>query len=56
MFGEHIKQASILCPPFGKAGIKSTVCGPESFTPDHKPIVGEDPRLPGTYILQRFYK
>lgn len=47
VFGAHIKEATELCPAFGEAGIKSTVCGPESFTPDHKPIVGEDVRQPG---------
>ena len=36
----HIKR----CPAVETAGIKSTVCGPESFTPDHKPLVGpQDP-------------
>ena len=32
-----------------QSGIKSTVCGPESFTPDHKPIMGEDPRVRGFF-------
>ena len=30
-------------------GIKSTGCGPESFTPDHKPVMGEDPRVRGFF-------
>ena len=33
-FETHIDGAVKLCPAFGKAGIKSTICGPESFTPD----------------------
>lgn len=28
-------------PAIGEAGVQSTVCGPESFTPDHKPLLGE---------------
>eukprot|EP00966_Prymnesium_polylepis_P012354 283681-Prymnesium_polylepis.1 len=35
----HIRR----CPPIETAGIQSTVCGPESFTPDHKPLVGPQP-------------
>ena len=38
-----------LAPELGRVGIKSTVCGPESFTPDHKPILGEDPRCEGFF-------
>ena len=26
------------------------VCGPESFTPDHKPLMGETPELPGFFV------
>jgi glycine/D-amino acid oxidase-like deaminating enzyme len=37
------------CPAIGEAGIKSTVCGPESFTPDHKPLVGPQPGVRGLY-------
>lgn len=33
----HIKRLPVLA----NTGIKSTVCGPESFTPDHKPIMGQ---------------
>lgn len=29
-----------LMPKLANTGIKATVCGPESFTPDHKPIIG----------------
>lgn len=29
---------------------QSTVCGPESFTPDHKPLVGECPELRGFFV------
>lgn len=47
VFESHVKGATELCPAFGEAGIKSTVCGPESFTPDHKPLLGPDPRCHG---------
>lgn len=42
-----MERASEICPVFQKIGIKSDVCGPESFTPDHKPLIGEDPRVLG---------
>lgn len=48
-FESHVKGAEDLCPAFGRAGVKSTVCGPESFTPDHKPLMGPDPRLDGLF-------
>lgn len=41
VFDRHIQKAIELVPIFQKAGIKSTVCGAEAFTPDHKPLVGE---------------
>lgn len=47
VFESHIKGATELCPAFGETGIKSTVCGPESFTPDHKPLLGPDSRCFG---------
>ena len=37
----HIEGAINRLPALEKTGIKSTVCGPESFTPDHNPIMGE---------------
>ncbi|GLH06647.1 uncharacterized protein GBIM_12121 [Gryllus bimaculatus] len=49
VFSAHMQGAVKLVPTFETAGIKSTVCGPESFTPDHKPLLGEDPRLFGLY-------
>lgn len=39
VFDTHIEGAIKICPRFGEAGIKSTICGPESFTPDHKPLM-----------------
>ncbi|XP_047038851.1 sarcosine dehydrogenase, mitochondrial [Helicoverpa zea] len=49
VFGIHMASASTLCPKLRTTGIKSTVCGPESFTPDHKPLLGEDPHVFGLY-------
>ncbi|XP_023344278.1 sarcosine dehydrogenase, mitochondrial isoform X2 [Eurytemora carolleeae] len=49
VFGVHIQGAVNRLPCLEKSGIKSTVCGPESFTPDHKPIMGEDPRVRGFF-------
>lgn len=36
----HIEGAVNRVPVLENTGIKSTVCGPESFTPDHKPVMG----------------
>ncbi|XP_023012335.2 sarcosine dehydrogenase [Leptinotarsa decemlineata] len=49
IFDVHWKHACELCPSFEKAGIKSDVYGMESFTPDHKPIMGEDPKCVGLF-------
>ncbi|EDV36974.1 uncharacterized protein Dana_GF13226 [Drosophila ananassae] len=49
VFETHVEGAQKLCPSYAKYGVKSTVCGPESFTPDHKPLMGPDPILDGLY-------
>lgn len=49
VFDAHVKGAIELCPALGLSGIKSTICGPESFTPDHKPLMGPDPRMDGLF-------
>ncbi|XP_072386049.1 sarcosine dehydrogenase, mitochondrial [Diabrotica undecimpunctata] len=54
LFDQHWKHACELCPEFEKAGIKSDICGPESFTPDHKPILGEDPKCVGLFHANAF--
>lgn len=48
-FDCHVDGAIELLPAFARVGIKCTVCGPESFTPDHKPLLGPDPRLIGLF-------
>ncbi|XP_014608110.1 PREDICTED: sarcosine dehydrogenase, mitochondrial isoform X1 [Polistes canadensis] len=49
VFNVHMESMVRLMPQLSSTGIKTTVCGPESFTPDHKPIMGEDPRCSGFY-------
>ncbi|XP_071498557.1 sarcosine dehydrogenase, mitochondrial-like [Diadema antillarum] len=50
VFSAHIEGNVHRLPIIGETGIKSTVCGPESFTPDHKPLMGEAPELRGFYL------
>ncbi|XP_052037900.1 sarcosine dehydrogenase, mitochondrial [Apodemus sylvaticus] len=50
VFTQHIEGAINRVPVLEKTGIKSTVCGPESFTPDHKPLMGEAPELRGFFL------
>lgn len=40
IFNAYLESMIELIPKLSKTGIKSTICGPESFTPDHKPIMG----------------
>ncbi|GAB5580352.1 sarcosine dehydrogenase [Prionailurus iriomotensis] len=47
VFTQHIEGAINRVPVLEKTGVKSTVCGPESFTPDHKPLMGEGMMLGG---------
>nr|CAG4640629.1 EOG090X014D [Eulimnadia texana] len=49
VFGVHIQGAINRVPVLERTGIKSTVCGPESFTADHKPLMGEEPTLRGFF-------
>ena len=49
VFDTHLKSMTRLIPQLSTTGIKSTICGPESFTPDHKPIMGEDPQCYGLF-------
>ncbi|KAJ4441684.1 hypothetical protein ANN_11542, partial [Periplaneta americana] len=49
VFSFSMQAAIKLMPKYETLGVKTTVCGPESFTPDHKPLLGEDPRLRGMF-------
>lgn len=37
-------------PILKSIGIKSEICGPESFTPDHRALMGESPEVRGFYL------
>ncbi|XP_030063556.1 sarcosine dehydrogenase, mitochondrial isoform X1 [Microcaecilia unicolor] len=50
IFTQHIEGAVNRVPVLEKTGIKSTVCGPESFTADHKPLLGEAPEVRGYFL------
>ncbi|XP_073980159.1 sarcosine dehydrogenase isoform X2 [Rhodnius prolixus] len=49
VFETHMQHAVEMVPCFETAGINTTVCGSECFSPDLKPLLGEDPRLKGLY-------
>lgn len=49
IFEVHLNGALEICPKLSKIGVKSTICGPESFTPDHKPLMGPDPIIRGLF-------
>uniref|UniRef100_UPI00398F1D0D sarcosine dehydrogenase, mitochondrial isoform X3 n=1 Tax=Pristiophorus japonicus TaxID=55135 RepID=UPI00398F1D0D len=50
VFTQLIEGAINRVPALETTGVKSTVCGPESFTADHKPLMGEAPELRGFYL------
>ncbi|XP_038601368.1 sarcosine dehydrogenase, mitochondrial isoform X2 [Tachyglossus aculeatus] len=50
IFTQHIEGAINRVPVLERTGIKSTVCGPESFTADHKPLMGEAPEVRGFFL------
>uniref|UniRef100_A0A672IZV7 Sarcosine dehydrogenase n=1 Tax=Salarias fasciatus TaxID=181472 RepID=A0A672IZV7_SALFA len=50
VFMTHIEGAINRVPVLEQTGIKSTVCGPESFTADHKPLMGEAPEVRGFFL------
>ncbi|XP_042875466.1 sarcosine dehydrogenase, mitochondrial-like isoform X2 [Penaeus japonicus] len=48
-FSEIMEGAVHRVPRLAQTGIKTTICGPEAFTPDRKPLIGEDPDVSGMY-------
>ena len=50
VFSQHIESHIHRIPIINDIGIQSTICGPESFTPDHKPLIGESPIVEGLYF------
>jgi sarcosine dehydrogenase len=53
-FGINLENAIKLMPRLKNVGIQTTICGPESFTPDHKPLLGEDPKVRGFFHASGF--
>ena len=48
--GPYLEKAMARVPVTLEAGIKKFFCGPESFTPDLRPIVGEAPELRNYFV------
>jgi glycine cleavage system aminomethyltransferase T/glycine/D-amino acid oxidase-like deaminating enzyme len=48
--GPYLEKAMHRVPVTLQAGIKKFFCGPESFTPDLRPIVGEAPELQNYFV------
>lgn len=48
--GPYLEKAMSRVPASLSAGIKKFFCGPESFTPDLRPIVGEAPELKNYFV------
>jgi 4-methylaminobutanoate oxidase (formaldehyde-forming) len=45
-----LERAMSRVPITAEIGVKKLLCGPESFTPDLRPIVGEAPELRGYFV------
>ena len=48
--GPHLERAMDRVPIIRETGIRKFFCGPESFTPDLAPIVGEAPELRNYFV------
>lgn len=48
--GPHLERAFARVPAAASAGIRKLFCGPESFTPDLAPLVGEAPGLRNCWV------
>jgi hypothetical protein len=48
--GPYLERAMEIVPATMNVGAKKLFCGPESFTPDSGPIVGEAPELKNYYV------
>jgi glycine cleavage system aminomethyltransferase T/glycine/D-amino acid oxidase-like deaminating enzyme len=46
----YLERAMSRVPITAEVGMKKLFCGPESFTPDLRPIVGEAPELGGYFV------
>jgi glycine cleavage system aminomethyltransferase T len=48
--GPYVEKAMARVPRSMETGVKKFFCGPESFTPDLAPIVGESPELKNFFV------
>ena len=48
--GPYVEKAMQRVPVSMETGVKKFFCGPESFTPDLQPIVGEAPELKNYFV------
>ncbi|MBS1122348.1 MAG: Sarcosine dehydrogenase [Deltaproteobacteria bacterium] len=48
--GPYLEKAMSRVPISASTGVKKLFCGPESFTPDLRPIVGEAPELANYFV------
>jgi 4-methylaminobutanoate oxidase (formaldehyde-forming) len=48
--GPYVEKAMARVPIAERTGVKKFFCGPESFTPDLRPIVGEAPELKNFFV------
>ncbi|AKV01410.1 Sarcosine dehydrogenase [Labilithrix luteola] len=48
--GEYVEKAMRRIPVSLEVGVRKFFCGPESFTPDLAPIVGESPELKNYFV------
>ena len=48
--GPYIETAMRRIPISLETGVRKLFCGPESFTPDLQPVVGESPELEGYFV------
>jgi 4-methylaminobutanoate oxidase (formaldehyde-forming) len=46
----YLEKAMDRIPVSASAGVRKLFCGPESFTPDLQPIVGEAPELRNYFV------
>ena len=50
----HLEKAMMRIPAARDAGVHKFFCGPESFTPDMGPLMGEAPELKNFYVAAGF--
>ena len=48
--GPYVEAAMRRVPVLAEAGIRTFFCGPESFTPDLQPVIGEAPELRNYFV------